>query len=79
MENLRIRILVIMRKEGGYLFANEIIIVRNRKKDGAKVTKEDLKFMDPLQKVMKYWRTFEESDVTFSAAKIRYIVEDMKY
>lgn len=58
--HLRICISVVVRKEGGYLSQNEIIIVRNEKKDGANWTKQELTFMEQLEKVLKYFRKLEE-------------------
>lgn len=58
--NRRIRIYVVLLKDGFYLSTHEIIIFRNHKDDGEKATNEDLKFKEKLHKVLKYSRKFKE-------------------
>lgn len=53
---------------------------RNQRNDDSKETKEEIKFVKKIQKVLNYSNTFEEKyNVEFLATKIHYIVEKMKY
>lgn len=73
--HLRIYISVVVLKDGGYLSPHGIIIFRNQNKYCAKSTKKEMKFLEQLQKVLNYSRTFEEKlYVPFLGAIILYIV-----
>lgn len=75
----RIRISFVVCKNSVYLSTHEIIVVSNQNNDGAKATKQDLSFMEQLQKILNYYRKFEqEYNVKFSVSRIRDIVEYMK-